>query len=142
MIGIGSERGALTRHADFRVACGAEPEDCKVIGRRTVALSWAGVSALALCAAGCASGKAPEGAPEWYAQTVESHSGAYPRLSDIPQEHQANTDPAYWDAVAAEMAAAMAELRADPRNEPLSEEDVARFEAEARATIDASRDAH
>jgi hypothetical protein len=105
-------------------------------------LTFVSMSAAALLTTACASADAPAGAPAWYVDAINDDDAEFPSLDDVPRAHQANIDQAHWNAVAADLGAALETLRANPRNEPADPDDAAAFADEARAAIDASRDAH
>jgi hypothetical protein len=95
-------------------------------------------------ASGCASARDDAPVPAWFAARMETQKdeGGYPSLQDVPTVSTATTDPAHWAAVAADVEAGAAEMRANPRNEPLSADDAAQFEQRAREAIEATRAAH
>lgn len=110
---------------------------------RILALPVLGLAAMALGA--CASNDTPADAPAWYTERLNARGMEYPTLRDVPAAAQANTNPAHWDAVRAEMNAAVAALRASPRSEPApgtAAQDGNAFADEARQDIEATRDQH
>jgi hypothetical protein len=100
------------------------------------------VGALALLAPGCASSKPAEDAPAWYVDAMSDKNSQYPSLRSVPATNDANNDPAHWNAVAEELQAAAAAMRANPRSEPANASDAAAFAEEARRDIEATRDTH
>lgn len=108
------------------------------MGRWQQALA-AGLLAASLAA--CVS--APEDAPAWFQERAAAEAGTFPSLRDVPHRTDANTDPAYWDAVRQEVEVAARDMRANPRNEPpASDQDPAAFIEEARRDLETARDAH
>lgn len=99
-----------------------------------------GVGLLAACLGACVS--APSDAPAWFHEREAATAASYPNLRDVPTRSDVNTDPAYWDAVAAEVRAAAAQMRASPRVELAPPEDPSGFVEQARRELEAARDAH
>jgi hypothetical protein len=98
-------------------------------------------SLVAASLAGCVSAS-PEG-PAWYQEQNASAPGTFPNLRDVPRGTAANTDPAHWAALKADVLAAAAEMRANPRSQPASlDQDAAEFVDAARRELEAARDAH
>lgn len=100
------------------------------------------VCAMALFAPGCASSKPAENAPAWFVDAMNDKNAPYPSLRSVPETNDANTDLAHWSAVAEELRAAAAAMRANPRSEPANANDAAAFAEEARRDIEATRDTH
>ena len=99
------------------------------------------ILALGAGASGCAS-TIPRNAPAWYAQAVHNEAHGYPDLRNVPRTYSANNDAAHWAAVQAEVVAAAAEMRANPRSEPAPAQNPDAFMDDARAAIDATRATH
>ncbi len=95
---------------------------------------------LAGCLGACVS--APSDAPAWFLARDAATEQTYPNLRDMPTRSDVNTDAAHWDAVAAELNAAAAAMRASPRAEPAPPEDPSGFVDQARRELEAARDAH
>ena len=89
----------------------------------------------------CASAE-PANAPAWYTSSLQSSEQSYPALADTPQGARAETDPAHWDAVEADLLAARAAMQANPRNEPATADVSQGFVDQARQDIEQTRDAH
>lgn len=99
------------------------------------------LAALAAALGACTS--TPEGAPDWYAERAADNSEVYPSLRDVPEGTLANTDPAYWAALEAEVRAAGAAMKAHPRSEPVPPgHNPGEFISEAREDLEQSRAAH
>lgn len=80
--------------------------------------------------------------PAWFqSRRAELNRQGSPTLNDIPRGTDATTDPAHWDAVAAELAAAEAAMKAHPRSQtpPPDPNTPADFEDKARQDIDQTR---
>lgn len=95
------------------------------------------LATLAIGLAGCVS--SPEGAvPEWADQS------GYPSLRDVPRGGtSANTDPAHWAAIEADLREAGAAVRNHPRSEPAAAtQSPEQFLEEARQELEESRLAH
>jgi len=102
---------------------------------RTAAV-MAGLVALA----GCVS---PTGEPpDWFNEAQAEAEGGFPSLRDVPPATTANTDPAYWAAVEADLVAARDALQNHPRNEPAPPQNTDEFVEQARQELEESRDAH
>ena len=106
--------------------------------RSYVAICLALSSVSACAAAGAEATTAP---PAWFeARAQELNDEGYPDLARAPATSSANTDPAYWRAVEAELAAAEAAMRANPRSsQPTDAPEAASFEADAAAALAAAR---
>lgn len=79
--------------------------------------------------------------PAWFDDRADAlNAEGTPSLVGIPHGSAAVTDPAHWNAVRAEMAAAEAAMKASPRSAPLGASDTEAFEAEANAAIETTRD--
>jgi hypothetical protein len=89
----------------------------------------------------CASAE-PANAPAWYTQRLHSSERSYPALADAPHGTRAETDPAHWDAVAADVLAAREAMLANPRNAPAPVDAAQGFVDQARQDIEQTRDAH
>jgi hypothetical protein len=100
-----------------------------------------GVVAL-LGVGGCVGGGNAGQQPAWFAERAEADARGYPSLREVPTETIANTDPAHWSEVEREMAAAAAALRSHPRAQYTAPEDPAAFVEQARADLEAARQAH
>ncbi|MET0183567.1 MAG: hypothetical protein ABW199_11845 [Caulobacterales bacterium] len=100
------------------------------------------ISAFAFAAALSACASDPE-TPAWFEARQEAleHQGT-PNLHDIPRGTDANIAPQHWDAVAADLAAAEAAMKAHPRSQtpPPEPNAPAAFEDEARQDIEQTRD--
>ncbi len=93
-----------------------------------------------LGAAGCASSGE---APEWFAERSAENDSGYPSLRDVPRTTTANTNAAHWAAVEADLEAAGAAVKANPRSQPATvAEDPNAFLNEAREELDETRQAH
>ncbi len=89
---------------------------------------------------GCVS---PSGeAPAWFNEAQADAEGGFPSLSDVPRTTIANTDPAHWAGVEAELMAARDALKNHPRAEPAPPQDADEFVEEAREVLEESRQAH
>lgn len=99
-----------------------------------------GAGVLAGCLGACVS--APADAPAWFHEREAATGQTYPNLRDVPNHTDVNADPAHWDAVAADVRAAAAAMRASPRAEPAPPEDPSGFVDQARRELEAARDAH
>ena len=91
--------------------------------------------------AGCAT-SVPRDAPQWYRAGAHERAGGYPNLRDVPRVTTANTDPAHWARVEADVTAAKDEMQANPRAQPAPPQDPNAFVNDARAAIDATRASH
>ncbi|MBI1250137.1 MAG: hypothetical protein GC189_01535 [Alphaproteobacteria bacterium] len=105
-------------------------------------------AALALCWVGACAGadadRTETAPPEWFAtRSAELDSEGFPELARAPATTRAKLDPEHWDRVQADLAAAEAAMRADPRSTgPSDAPDAVAFEQDARAAIDATRESH
>lgn len=81
-------------------------------------------------------------APAWFNETAAEAEGGYPSLRDVPRTTTANTDPAYWAQVAADMAQARDELKNNPRAEPAPPPNSDEFVNQAREELEEARQAH
>lgn len=76
--------------------------------------------------------------PAWFDQRKEElDAQGAPSLRGIPEGTDAVTDPAHWAAVEADISAAEAALKADPRSAatPADAQSAEAAEAEARAAL-------
>ena len=98
--------------------------------------------ALAGCVAvvGCAS--TPADAPAWYRQRQATIESSYPDLHSVPRTVNLTLDPAHWAEVQADLDAAKAAVRADPRSVWTPAEDPNVFLNDARAEMERTRLAH
>jgi hypothetical protein len=104
----------------------------------------------AALAAGCASKSASQAQqpPAWFVQrAAELDRQGYPRLANVPDRVDANTNPAYWEGVRRDLDAERAALQASPRSQPPPPADAhaaaaAAFDQSARADIEATRLKH
>ncbi|HYD85910.1 MAG TPA: hypothetical protein VEA80_00400 [Vitreimonas sp.] len=88
-------------------------------------------AAFGLALAGCASAETAANDP------------SYPSLRDVPTGTDANTDPAHWAELEAELLAAREALQSHPRAAPASAtESPAEFLDEAREDIEEARQSH
>jgi hypothetical protein len=95
------------------------------------------LTALVIGLGGCVS--TPESAtPDW------ADAGGFPSLRDVPRGGtSANTDPAHWTAVEADLLAARQQLLSNPRSQNTGPtEDPHQFLDEARREIEATRNTH
>lgn len=81
--------------------------------------------------------------PSWVAEEANKAPESFPDLRSVPTAHLANTDQRHWNAVAADVQAAAAALKANPRA-TLGElpEDPNAFLSQAQQDLDATRDSH
>ena len=100
----------------------------------------AAVLAGLLALSGCASSSGE--ASSWIDERAAEAEGGYPSLRDVPRGTTANTDPAHWAAVEADLMQAKAELENNPRNEPAPPQGADEFVNQAREELEESRDAH
>ena len=89
---------------------------------------------------GCAS--TPANAPEWYRQRERTIESSYPTFQSVPRTVNLTLDPAHWAEVQADLDAAKAEVRADPRSVWTPAEDPTVFLNEARAEMERTRLVH
>jgi hypothetical protein len=89
---------------------------------------------------GCAS--SPANAPDWYRQRERTIEHGYPSLHDVPRTVNLTLDPAHWADVQADLDAAKAEVRSDPRSVWTPPDDPNVFLNEARAELERTRLAH
>lgn len=78
-------------------------------------------------------------------ETPDSVAGVdtdFPSLRTVPRETTANTDPAYWARVEAEIKAAAQAALSHPRAQDTPSEDAAAFIEQARRDLEAARAAH
>jgi hypothetical protein len=102
----------------------------------------------ALATAGCASG-APKkakseaaapapasGPPAWFVKRqAELKDAAYPKLAEVPDAPKADRSANDWQTLETAIKQAGAKLMADPNNVPAKIDDLAEFEAQARAAV-------
>lgn len=89
---------------------------------------------------GCAGA---QDAPAWLAEREASAEQGFPSLHDVPRTTIANTDLAHWAALEAELKAAGAAVRANPRSVPVTAaDDPALFLEQARTDLEQARQAH
>ena len=100
----------------------------------------AAVLAGLLALSGCISSSGA--ASSWIDERAAEAEGGYPSLRDVPRGTTANTDPAYWARVEADLMQAKAELESNPRNEPAPAQGTDEFVNQAREELEESRDAH
>lgn len=100
----------------------------------------AAVLAGLFCLAGCVSSVGE--VPAWFTERQAEADSSYPSLRDVPNTTIANTDPAHWAAVEADLLAAKAAMEANPRNEPAPPQDSDEFVNQARQELEESREAH
>ncbi len=81
-------------------------------------------------------------APDWFNEAQAEAEGGYPSLRDVPQRTTANTNPAYWARVEADLVRAREELKNNPRAEPAPPANSDAFVEEAREVLEESRQAH
>jgi hypothetical protein len=93
-----------------------------------------------LAVVGCAS--APANEPDWYRARAATIESGYPDLHAVPRTVNLTTDPAHWAEVQADLAAARADLAANPRSVWTPAEDPNQFLTEARAELERTRLAH
>jgi hypothetical protein len=103
---------------------------------RTAAAVLAGLVALGGCVS--TSGEPPA----WFNERQAEAEGGFPSLRDVPRTTIANTDPAHWAAVEADLLAAREELMNHPRAEPAPPPNSDQFVEEAREVLEESRQAH
>lgn len=105
---------------------------------------WVKAAAASLVAASLAACvSTSEEGPAWYQERNAAEQGSYPSLRDVPRGTAANTDAAFWAALKADVLAAGAAMRANPRSEPASlDQEAAEFVDDARRELEAARDAH
>jgi hypothetical protein len=102
----------------------------------------------AALAAGCASSKPAAEPPAWFVERSRAlNREGFPRLANVPDHVDANTNQEYWDNVRKELDAEGAAVRASPRSEapPAPEAQAAaadEFDARARAELEATRQKH
>ena len=95
------------------------------------------LTALAIALGGCVN--TPVGrTPEW------ANTEGYPNLREVPAGGtSANTRPAHWNGVEADLLAARAAAEANPRAQaPATQEDPQAFLEEARREIETTRNSH
>ena len=95
------------------------------------------LTALAIALGGCVN--TPVGrTPEW------ANTEGYPNLREVPAGGtSANTSPAHWNGVEADLLAARAAAEATPRAQaPATQEDPQAFLEEARREIETTRNSH
>jgi len=95
------------------------------------------LTALAIALGGCVN--TPVGrTPEW------ANTEGYPNLREVPAGGtSANTSPAHWNGVEADLLAARAAAEANPRAQaPATQEDPQAFLEEARREIETTRNSH
>ena len=89
---------------------------------------------------GCAS--TPANTPDWFRQREATIESGYPDLHSVPHTVNLTLNPAHWAEVQADLDAAKAEVRADPRSLWTPAEDPTVFLNEARAELERTRLAH
>ena len=103
-----------------------------------------GVFAVGMCVlglSGCIT--APETAPPaWFTEANNADDRGYPSLTEVPRTHHANVDAAFWARHQADLVAAAATVKANPRAVWTPVEDPMVFMAQARATLEATRASH
>lgn len=93
-----------------------------------------------MAAVGCAS--TPANVPDWYRQRERTIESSYPDFHSVPRTVNLTLDPAHWAEVQADLDAAKAEVRADPRSVWTPAEDPTVFLNDARAELERTRLAH
>ena len=93
-----------------------------------------------LALSGCVTGSGE--APAWFSEAQADAEGGYPSLRDVPRTTTANTDPAHWARVDAELMAAREALKGNPRAEPAPPQGADEFVNQAREELEQSRQAH
>lgn len=107
----------------------------------TKAIKAAAIASLAAMLGACVS--PPPNAPEWFTTPEGAPDRGFPDLHDVPRGTIANTDAAYWAQQEAELLAAGAAMKANPRAAPASEvEDAGGFIERAREELEAARESH
>lgn len=91
-----------------------------------------------LALAGCVS---TAGQPAWFHERQAEAEGGFPSLRDVPPGTIANTDPAYWAAVEADLRAAREAMENHPRAEPAPDQDADAFVEQAREVLEEARTA-
>lgn len=108
-------------------------------------LAPAAAAALTACA-GAETSNRP--LPAWFVERqAELNNEGYPDLANVPDRIDANTRQPYWDGVTAELDAAAAAMRANPRSGAPADAaaqaaDAETFDAEARQALEATRSQH
>ncbi|MDX2277055.1 MAG: hypothetical protein NW206_16515 [Hyphomonadaceae bacterium] len=91
----------------------------------------------------CASAEPAESAGATLPLMSQPTTPGFPDLRSVPQTHAANTDAGHWGEVRADMMAALADLRDNPRAVyGAPPEDPALFLEDARQDLIATRDSH
>lgn len=81
--------------------------------------------------------------PEWFAERSAENDEGYPSLRSVPTGTDANTDPAHWAAVEAELLAEKRAMEANERSQPATAtESPAEFLEEARRDLEETRQSH
>jgi hypothetical protein len=81
--------------------------------------------------------------PEWFSERSAENDASYPSLRSVPRTNDANTNAAYWAAVEADVVAAGAVVKNNPRAAPASQtESPAEFLEEARQDLEETRQSH
>lgn len=97
-----------------------------------------GASALGACAS---SGSTQT--PAWFSERERSVPNTFPSLRDVPSGTNANIDAAYWARLQAELTAVGAEVRSNPRSQPVTAADDPNvFLEQTRADLERARLAH
>jgi hypothetical protein len=99
-----------------------------------------GLAAGAMGLGGCASSHTAQ--PAWLQEREATVAQGYPTLQSVPRTNIAETDPAHWASVEADVMAAGQELKSNPRAQPAPAEDAAGFLDDARATLETTRQSH
>ncbi len=89
---------------------------------------------------GCISTSAQ--APPWFSEAQAEADGDFPSLRDVPRTTSANTDPAHWQRVEADLLRAREDLQNHPRAEPAPPPGADEFVERAREILEESRQAH
>ena len=93
-----------------------------------------------LAAAGCSG--TPKDQPAWVTARLATVGNTYPNLHDVPRTNNADTNAQHWAEVQADVTAAGAAMRADPRNQPAPPADANAFINDAQSAIDQTRQSH
>lgn len=101
------------------------------------------IIALGIAAGLGACASAPSNPPAWYTQRESTIEQGYPSLRSVPRTNIADTDETHWAAVEADMLAAGAELRNNPRAQPApATDDANAFIDDARQALEETRQSH
>ena len=110
---------------------------------RTSLFALVASAAFGVCACASAEDGDNPAARAWVAENTAGVDAGFPALRDVPLQHSANTDPAHWDAVLAEVMAAGEALKAHPRAElGVAPENPDAFLEQAQQDLQRTRDSH